>query len=237
VKVIAMLRTRVTLGLLLVAGGGLLLLDQLGVVAAGSLIAQWWPLVLVALGLVQLIDQPRAFSAPATLMLVGLVLLGFTTGVLTAAAWELLWPLALIVAGIWIALGMRGRGRVSATDEDVVDAVAVFSGAERAPASMQFAGGSLLALFGGVTLDCRRAELAEDGAVLRAVAIFGGCDIIVPDDWHVRIDGLALFGGNDDKTVHRPVAAGEPVMVIRATSLFGGTEVVAKPRERVPAAV
>jgi predicted membrane protein len=235
--VIPMLRTRLTLGLLLVAGGVLLLLDQLDVIAAGPLMGQWWPLVLVVLGLVRLIEQPRAFSAPATLLLIGLVLLGFTTGVLTAAAWALLWPLALIVAGLWIALGMRGRTQPSVTDDDVVDAVAVFSGAERAPISTQFAGGSLLAVFGGVTVDCRRAELADTGATLRAVAIFGGCDIVVPDDWQVRIDGLALFGGNDDKTVHRPVAAGEPVLVIRATSLFGGTEVVAKPRERVPTAV
>ena len=50
---------RVLVGLLLVVLG-LFLLDQAGMIDAARIIGTWWPLIIIALGLYQLAEQPHS---------------------------------------------------------------------------------------------------------------------------------------------------------------------------------
>ncbi len=121
-------------------------------------------------------------------------------------------------------------------------------GIERAPAGRErrwflgiFGGGTtkgrwrvapritVVDVFGGTDLDLRDAIVTAPEVTITAIAVFGGCDIIVPEGADVGMTGGAIFGGNDLKMDSAPVQGG-PRIRVRALSLFGGIDVEERPR-------
>lgn len=110
--------------------------------------------------------------------------------------------------------------------------VAVFGGTERKgrwrPARRETA----VAVFGGVELDFRDAELPPGELELRAYAVFGGIDITVPEGVRVELTGFAVFGGRDVKASGAaPGGSTGTVIRLHAVAIFGGVTAKAKPRE------
>jgi hypothetical protein len=114
---------RLLVGVVLVALGVVFLLDRLSVVDAGRLIGAYWPAVIVAAGVLQLVVAPRAVTGALITIVIGLVLLAATTNLLGANVWQVFWPLALIAVGLAVLGGMVTRGRFPSVDQrDVVRA-------------------------------------------------------------------------------------------------------------------
>lgn len=221
-------RGRILWGLVLLALGGVLLADQLGGAEAGAVIATWWPAVILAAGVLRLVDRPRDMSGAGVLLIVGAVLL----------VWRLGWfdltvviPVALIAGGLWV-LVRRPRDAGAALGGDrPLDLVAVFGARDVRVTGDRFTGGKATAVFGGVELDLRGALLGTEGARLELVAVLGGVDVVLPLGWDVRISGPAILGGTDDRTL--PAAAGAPRLEVAATAVLGGVTVKTDPE--VPA--
>lgn len=214
---------RAVLGVALVGIGGLVLLDQQEVLDAGAIVSDWWPvLVLVAAGLDLLRRPPRVVSA-TVLGIIGLALLGVTTGVLGTSVWEVVWPLGFVALGVWLLVRRPGASARDATRDEQVDVVAVFSGRRLAATAPRFRGGSVTAVFGGVEVDLTSATI-DGEAVLDAVALFGSVDVVVPLGWRVLIDGPAIFGGHESH-VPPPSDPEAPTLRVRATAIFGGIDV------------
>lgn len=119
--------------------------------------------------------------------------------------------------------------RVEASSPPVI---AIFGGAERAGHWVVPEGHATVAVFGGVDLDLREAELASQHTTITAVAIFGGIDITVPDGVEVKLAGFSIFGGSDGPKSSDPLPAGAPVLTVRAYALFGGVSVRRKKPRR-----
>jgi hypothetical protein len=216
-------RTRLLTGVLLVVLGGMFLLDAVDVADAGALLADWWPLAIVVVGVSQLLERPPRMAGGMTLVVIGAVLLTGTLDLVEGAGFALVWPVALVIAGVWVMLGRPGiRDRDGAAD---VDLFALFSGRELASDAREFRGGSATAVFGGVELDLRDAQLAADGAVLDATGLFGGVEITVPPTWRVRTDGPVIFGGVDNPATRGPLPEGAPELRVRTLVAFGGVEI------------
>ena len=77
---------------------------------------------------------------------------------------------------------------------------AFFSGPRVASTANRFRVAWLTAVFGGVTLDLRGAELDPAGASINATAAFGGVEILVPKGWRISVRSTPIFGGVEDKT-------------------------------------
>jgi len=88
---------------------------------------------------------------------------------------------------------------------------------------------TVLDIFGGSDIDMRQALVTSPDVTITAIAIFGGCDIVVPEGADVEMTGGAVFGGNDFK-VRGTAIHGGPRIRIRAFSLFGGIDVKDRPR-------
>lgn len=226
-------RGRILGGGTLVVLGAVLLAGQLGVADAGAVVAGWWPVVVIAAGVLRLLD--RDATGGAVVAGIGVVLLGWRQGLLGADAWQWLAPALLIALGVVLLL-RRPRARPVAgggTVGPVVDAVAILAGRDLRAEAGPLRGGSATAILGGVDLDLTPASLPPEGATIELTAVLGGVDVQVPDDWHVRIDGTAILGGIEDRT--RPASEGARLLVIRATTVLGGIEVVSRPARRPPA--
>lgn len=215
---------RLLLGLVVIAVGALYLLESADVLDAGSVIDDWWPVVIIAIGLFQLAERSRAMFGPLILIAGGTVLLLATTDVLEGDVWSYVWPTALIAMGLiaiarWAGAGPLPRG----AGDDIVVASGIFGGPTLVNTSRSFRGASLTAVFGGVTLDLRGAHPAPDGARITATAAFGGIDILVPHGWRIAVRSTPLFGGIEDKTAHEPdLPVDAPLLQLDALAAFGG---------------
>ena len=229
-----------TWGFIIVVVGIALLLHHLGIIPFDP-VARFWPLVLVLFGVMNLMSQSGRFFG-LLLILAGLVLQLNKLGV-THLSFADLWPIALIAVGLllmWGSLETRGflRAKVKAVQDfkdqvtgatgpaTMLNAVAIFGGCERRISGPSFQGGRATAVFGGIELDFRDADL-EDEAILEVNCVFGGVEIRVPDTWHVHSRNLPVFGGYEDKTRHpnNPAVGSPKTLIITGMVVFGGIEI------------
>ncbi|MFO7549465.1 MAG: hypothetical protein R6X29_11450 [Acidimicrobiia bacterium] len=223
---------RVLLGLTLIGVGVLFLMDLTGWVDAWAFIGTWWPVVFIVLGGIQIFGGPRPLLAPSLLIVFGLVMLLFTTGLIDVSPGLVFLPLAAIVAGVMFLF--EGQESDSGDARDGITTIGIFSGAEAKSTSLRFRGATMLAAFGAASIDLTEAEI-EDRAVIDALVLFGGGDVIVPEHWKVVVSGIPLFGGWSNKARMHDTAPDAPVLRVNVVVASGGFEV--KTRQRVPAAV
>lgn len=217
--------------LIVIAIGVLFLLGNLHIVYVNNWLA-YWPVILIAIGLVKLVDSTFAGGrvAGALLMGAGGLILADNLGYLRVDIWEL-WPLFLIGAGLlmlanrvwWPGSWFGPRDAASADGE--VNLVAIFGGSNRKFVGGDFRGGHLAAMFGGVNLDLRKAGMAGDSATLEVATIFGGSEIKVPENWMVVLEGVPIFGGFDDRTVQPPQGPEVKRLLVKGVAIFGGVGV------------
>lgn len=224
---------RVVAGVIVVAIGVGFLLDTAGVIDFGDLISDWWPLIIVAVGVAQLATRSGAPVGGLVVIATGLALLAWTLGYLPRNIWSYFWPVVIIAVGLAILLGMgsgrggstaRGWGASQTTGEAEFERSATFGSSETRAESQTFRGARLNATFGGLRLDLRGAKVAPDGATVTANATFGGIEILVPADWRVRVDGSGLLGGFESRAP-APAEGQAPALVVRGSATFGGVEV------------
>ena len=118
-----MSRGRAFVGILLIVLGALFLLDRSGVLDAGDTIAQWWPVILVVAGLMYFSFSPPHVIIPGILIIVGLALLAGTLDFIDQDLTQFIWPIVLVLIGLWVIVGPSRRGTSVA---DRVNSVVAF---------------------------------------------------------------------------------------------------------------
>ena len=213
--------SQVLLGLVVVAVGLASLAGQLGLtdINLGGLLATFWPLAIIVVGLAAVVTVPRAWPGPVVILAVGVLFQLDALDLVSVDVWSLLWPLAIILVGLSLLTGVGSRG----TDDRTVRSAVFWWGSQRRTTSQDFAGGSLSAIMGAIEVDLRGADIVER-AEISVFVFWGGVEVKVPPTWRVQIGGLPLLGGWEDRT-SAPLDKTAPVLVVRVTSLMGGVEI------------
>lgn len=210
-------------GLLVVAAGLLLTADNLGLVESANIL-RFWPVGVLAVGIVML---RRATDTPSRTWAL------FVTGV--GAAWTLsrlfgwpvrlsmIFPVGLVMIGLVIIQRAMGLERAASdTTSQTISDLAFWGGVERRVSTSLFRRADVTAIMGGVQLDFRAAAINGD-AVIDLFVFMGGVEIKVPPDWVVSNQVVAIMGGASDKSMgsvdskHR--------LTLRGFVLMGGVEV------------
>ncbi|MEX0171395.1 DUF1707 SHOCT-like domain-containing protein [Streptomyces sp. LMG1-1-1.1] len=76
-------------------------------------------------------------------------------------------------------------------------------------------------MWGGGRLDLTEAHFSEHDTEIRAIALWGGTTIIVPQDIDVDVRGFALFGAFGRRASRMTGKPGTPRVVIKGVALFG----------------
>ncbi len=215
-------RARLLFGSVVFALGTLLLLDVAGLLDAGRTIGMWWPIVVIAAGILSLTANLRHWVMPVVMIGFGSMLLLRTTEVVDTLA--VAGPLFLILLGVLVIFGRGFNRQIGGGTQDRVNRFNLFSGSEIASKSDHFEGGSIGALFGGAEIDLRDAKPAP-GAELDVFVAFGGAEIKVPEGWQVVTHGMPIFGGFENVTATESIEPGAPLLDVNATVIFGGLEV------------
>lgn len=226
---------RVLLGILFLLAGTVLLLDYYDAIpwTLPSFVFSWKSLLLL-LGLYFLITS-RDKTTGIILVVIGSI---FITGdILDLRFWEvvrLIIPVILIIAGLAIITRKRlfTPSEMNIPDgenvNDYINETNVFGGGEKKIRTKNFKGGGITCIFGGSELDMRHADMAPGVNGIDLLCIFGGTSIKVPEDWEVKIDVNAIFGGfADERKLERKTEALNPdkVLYIKGLVLFGGGEI------------
>ncbi len=189
---------------------------------------EWWPLIIIAAGLLNISNHRNILSFPGLfLVFLGGIFLLTQNNILE---WDFIvkfWPAILIIIGLSLLTGngkKSKRVKDSGDKDNYISGVALFSGLERKISSKSFRGGNITALFGGAEIDLRNAKISPDGASLDLTALFGGVEIRLPDEWNIELNSTALFGGVGNKCRNENPGDGES-LIISATAIFGGVEI------------
>lgn len=86
------------------------------------------------------------------------------------------------------------------------------------------------AFWGGGKIDLREARFEEGQVTIRALAIMGGFEIIVPEDITVHVKGIGIMGGFDQRA-SGPGVPGSPTVVVKGFALWGGVGVKRRRRK------
>lgn len=222
---------RTIYGVLILAVGVLALAGSLGYIEInGGLWFTFWPVILIAIGLVNLLDEPKNYFFSGVMLLLGGVFLARNLGVELFQGldfWGIFWPLVIIAVGLQL-MTSRGRrsvfGHKQTVSGDDLDIVRIFSGGDVSVESQDFTGGDVVTIFGGADVDLRNAQIKGKPAKIDMVTIFGGANIIVPKDWKVKVTGVPIFGGWSNRTAMK----GQDQVIdleISGVSIFGGFDV------------
>jgi predicted membrane protein len=115
-------------------------------------------------------------------------------------------------------------------DADEIDLVAAFGPLEFASTASAFRGGRVDTWFGGGVLDLRGATLDPMGATLEVNALFGGGNLVVPEDWNVETKVVGIGGAGDGRSsVTRSPDA--PTLRVEGVALFGGWGISSVPED------
>lgn len=221
-------------GLLLIGGGLLFLLRNLGIVYFENL-GQYWPVILIGLGASQLLNN--RLLPGLMLTFIGGIFLARNLGYLYGSVGSYIWPAALIAVGVsillrnlygpdWFQGAPATEGVGSVETGNTLRAEVIFGSLMRRNISQDFEGGKVSVVFGEIDVDLRSAATKRQEVVIHADAVFGAVNLRVPDTWRVEVRGSGVFGGYEDRT--HPPAQGlgtAPKVIVKGSAVFGAVEV------------
>ncbi len=223
-------RGAVVSGMIIIGIGVILLLNQLGFLPRG-LVLNFWPTIVMAIGLIKLVaGGDRGDRVAGGFMVAGGLVWQLNILGITHFTWATIWPVFIIFAGVMVlvhAMGCKEQGPPTWTAPQDMNSFFVFGGGERKVAAKDFKGARLFAVFGGYEVDLSMADMAGSEAFIEASAVFGGGEIRVPQTWKVVVQGTGILGGYSDDTHHFQPDANAPVktLYVRGVAVFGGVEV------------
>jgi hypothetical protein len=163
-------------------------------------VGDWWPMILVILGIV-IISRARGGSR------------------LRAAQVPPGPPGEPDLA----TLGTPAHAGATLSNETTVSEFAMWAGKQRRLSSAAFRHADLTAIMGGIELDLRQAATANGEAVVDLFVMWGGVEIWVPPDWAVSNQVGLLMAGAEDKSSGTQDAKHR--LIVRGFVLMGGIEI------------
>ncbi len=228
------LSSQLVIGLIIIAIGSLLLLDQMNIMDFGD-VFQFFPSLFIALGVWQIYSNGfRHWVGPAIMIGIASVIQLSVLDVLDDGFVWRLWPLVLIAVGVSI-LFRRSQGgddtvfsaSETTDNSESFNIFAMFGGHERRVTSQDFRGGEATVMFGGADINVEDAQVDSQPAEINIFVMFGGLELASSPDQVVDMRVTAIFGGaSDERRRQRKQLAGEqPDIIVRGVVLFGGFEI------------
>lgn len=103
--------------------------------------------------------------------------------------------------------------------------LAVMGGSHRRGRWRVAGGTTALAVMGECQLDLRAAEFDGKTITIRAVALMGSVEIVVPEGIEVDLTGVPIMGSNSLKVSEVSTLPGSPLVRVRALALMGDVTV------------
>lgn len=235
----------ILVGLVIALAGGVMLLENLNM-GFGIHILDYWPVILILIGLTKILHSRRHNSLYWGLALIGIGTLFLLNNLGVIVFWfDDLWPILIILVGIAVIRGSfwkPGRckdgvhihtryhcgdgtfhNKKDTLSDDHVTISTILGSGDYKISNQAFKGGQIAVVMGGVELDFTKAEMEGDRIVLETSVVMGSIEIRVPEHWEVVMDGSPVLGAMENRTVS-PRENGKK-FVINSSVVMGSIEV------------
>ncbi len=224
-------------GVAIIALGLIFGLNAFGLFNFNIFFDGWWTLFIIVPSVISLFTEKDKLASLGFIS-AGVILLLAAQDVFSyGVAWKVILAVFLVVAGLTIIIRstfhnkndqeVEKKVKEAEKDGKTMDSqMAIFSGSDRVYKDETFQGSNLVAIFGGAKLNLKNAKFDKD-TVIKAFTLFGGIDIIVPDDVKVKLKSGFIFGGfSDDRK--NATEKGKYTIYIDAAGGFGGVTITDK---------
>lgn len=101
-------------------------------------------------------------------------------------------------------------------------AIAIMSGANRGGGWIVPRRFTAFAFWGGSVIDLREARFESPVTVIRATAVMGGVQVLVPEGVRVEVSGLGIMGGFNESGSKAATGSNAPVVRVTGLAFWGG---------------
>lgn len=218
---------RIIWGVILIIAAVVLALNSFNVINFNIFFDGWWTLFIIVPSLAALIRWQDVESSLFGLALGVLLLLSAQEVINWDVIWKILLPLTIAIIGFKLIFSSiksekikKKINNINFNIKDSQKGVAVFCGTEMNFDGAVFEGAELITVFGGIDCDLRGAIIEKD-CVIKVVCVFGGVDLLIPDNVNVVSNIPTFFGGTD---VLKKSHGAEHTIYIDGVCLFGGVD-------------
>lgn len=217
-------------GIVLVVIGVILTLNALDITNINIFFDGWWTLLIIIPSAIELIARENKFWS-AVWLIIGILLLLACRDILDFdLIWKLTIPVLLILVGINLIFKdkidrkmEKKRKELKEKGQQMEEYCATFGEIKEDFNNQEFNGANVTAVFGSVDLDLRKAVISEDKFV-KTSAIFGGIEILTPENVNIKVKSVPIFGATSNKT-GRKFDEKLPTIYVDSFCMFGGVDI------------
>jgi hypothetical protein len=216
-------------GIILVIIGVIIGLNTMGITDIDIFFDGWWTLVIIVPCFIGLFTNKDKTGNIIGLLVGVILLLGMQNIIDFNLIWKLLLPSIIVIIGLSLIFKNTFNSKINNEIKKLNNKntknneyCATFSGQRIDFPNEEFKGATLNSVFGSITCDLREAKIKED-VVINASSVFGGIDIIVPDDVNIKIKSNSIFGGVNNKKKNNEDK--KYTIYVNASCLFGGVDI------------
>lgn len=216
-------------GIALVVIGVIIGLNTMNVVNIDIFFDGWWTLFIIVPCFIGLFTDNDKTGNIIGLFVGVILLLGMQNIIDFNLIWKLLLPSIIVIIGLSLIFKNTFNSKINneikkLNNKNTKDNeyCATFSEQRIDIPNEEFKGATLNSVFGSITCDLREAKIKED-VVINASSVFGGIDIIVPDDVNIKIKSNSIFGGVNNKKKNNEDK--KYTIYVNASCLFGGVDI------------
>ena len=216
-------------GIVLVIVGVIIGLNTMGITDIDIFFDGWWTLFIIVPCFIGLFTNKDKTGNIIGLLVGVILLLGMQNIIDFSLIWKLLLPSVIVIIGLSLIFKNTFNSKINneikklnSKNTKDNEYCATFSGQRIDFPNEEFKGATLNSVFGSITCDLREAKIKED-VVINASSVFGGIDIIVPDDVNIKIKSNSIFGGVDNKKKNNEDK--KHTIYVNASCLFGGVDI------------
>ncbi len=191
-----------------------------------------WPLILLVIGLLIGIKNRFRKNAWWILVLIGGAHMIPRFEINGTPSTRLIWPVIMIIAGIFIALSPRRCRKhrefdVITNGDNDLNIDVTFGGRKEIITSKEFRGGTIQASFSGCEINLMQADNPEQPILLNMKVSFGGIELIVPSHWEIKNEITPFAGSVEDHRTIRSASGTEEkrTLILKGSVSFGSVEI------------
>jgi predicted membrane protein len=114
--------------------------------------------------------------------------------------------------------------RDSGTD-NVLNIASIFANVRKTILTKNFKGGDIVCIFGGAEINLSNADF-QQAVHIETVNVFGGTKLFVPNNWEIKSEVVAIFGGVEDKRRFPSITVvPDRTLILKGFCMFGGLEI------------
>lgn len=208
-----------------------------------NILSNWWPCIIMAIGLNQLLLHKEQPWGALIIFAIGTIILVFNLdesyGMLGGQDnhWKnwgiVLLSLFVVVVAIRMMLPRRLRryqpqthGGVKPRFLHVIKDLVIFGSTQVRNDSQQFSGGKVTTVMGDYEIDLRGATLERNGANMLLLACFGTIELHIPQQMALELNGIPVLGGIENGTQQIVTKAdGVPLLRLKCIAIFGAIDI------------